>query len=295
MELRQLKYLLEIVKRKGFTKASETLGIAQSALSIAVKNLEHEAGVTLIDRNYRKLTLTSEGEIFIKRAEEIIGQVSALNHEMEELKGLIQGTFRIGIPGMLATHFFPEIISEFKDRFPNLKISVVSDGAKKLEEMLCGGLLDVAILGEENISPELSWKQLLKDEMVACVAPLHHLSSREHITIQELAEEPLFLFQEGNYQRSIVAELFTFIDKQPNITFETNLTSLLKIMTEKGGGVCTLLRMAVDTPGLIPISLQPPIEISTVIAWRTKSYMPLATKAFIDFINQEDYASAACS
>ncbi len=295
MEFRQLKYLLEIVKCNGFTKASESLGIAQSALSIAVKNLEYEIGITLIDRNFRKLTLTTEGEIFLSRAKSIIYQVDGLLHEMEEVKGLVQGDLRVGIPGMLATYYFPEKISEFKDKYSKLKISIVSDGAKKLEEMLCSGLLDVAILGEENLSRELSWRPFLKDEMVACVATSHHLASREWITIQELAEEPLFLFQKGNYQRAIIMKLLKNIDKQPNIAFETNLTSLLKSMTEKGSGVCTLLRMAVDTSRLIPVSLQPAIEISTVIAWRKKTYISLATRAFIDFLHHEGGSSATYS
>lgn len=284
MEFRQLKYLLEIVNCKGFTKASEVLGIAQSALSIAVKNLEEEIGIILIDRNYRKFTLTAEGKIFIEKAAEIIGQVNTLQHEMEELKGLVRGTLQVGIPGMLATHFFSEKISAFRERYPNLKISVFSDGAKRLEKLLCDGQLDVAILGEEKLSSELIWKPLLKDEMVACVASSHHLASKKEISIQELAQETLFLFQKGNYQRAVLAEAFGEINQEANIAFETNLTSLLKAMTAKGDGICTLLRMAVDSSDLVPVSLKPKIEISAGIAWRAKAHLSLASKAFIDFL-----------
>lgn len=288
MELRQLKYLLEIVNYSGFTKASEALGIAQSALSVTVKNLEEEIGITLIDRNYRKFTLTAEGKIFTKKAAEIIDQVSTLQHEMEELKGLVRGTLRVGIPGMLATHFFSEKISEFRGKYPNLKMSILSDGAKKLEKMLCDGQLDVAILGEEDLSSGLIWKPLLKDEMVACVASSHHLASKKEITIQELAQETLFLFKKGNYQRAILTEAFEEINQEVNVAFETNLTSLLKSMTAKGDGICTLLRMAVDSSDLVPISLKPRIEISAGVAWRSKSYLSLASKAFIDFLIEEN-------
>jgi len=275
------------VKSGGFTKASQTIGIAQSALSISVKILEDETGITLLDRNHRKLKLTAEGEIFLKRAESIIGQVNALHHEMEELKGLVQVTLKVGIPGMLATHHFPAKLSKFRELYPNLKISIFSDGAKKLEEMLCAGLLDAAILGGNKLSSALSWKPLLKDEMVACVSNSHHLAKRKQITIQELAEEPLFLFQEGNYQRELISNAFKEKDLSPQILFETNLTSLLKTMTAEGGGVCTLLKMAIDTPKLIPIPLQPAIEINAVIAWQAKSYVGLATNAFIEFLLDE--------
>lgn len=288
MEFRQLKYFLEIVNCRGFTKASEVLGIAQSALSIAVKNLEEEIGIILIDRNHRKFTLTAEGEVFTIKAAEILSQVGSLQHEMEELKGLVRGTLRVGIPGMLATHYFPEKISQFREQYPGLKISITSDGAKKLEEMLCDGHLDIAILGEENLPPELNWKPLLCDEMVACVASSHPFSSKKEITIQELAQETLFLFKEGNYQRAILTDAFEKTNLEPAIAFETNLTSLLKSMTASGTGICTLLRMAVDTSALVAISLKPRINISAGIAWRSKSYLSLASKAFIDFLIETD-------
>ena len=285
MEFRQLRYFLEIVKCGGFTKASEALGIAQSALSITVRKLEDDIGIILIDRNVRKLTLTAEGEVFMDRAEQIIGRVNALYHEMEEFKGLVRGALQIGIPGMLATHYFPEKITEFRERYPNLQISIYSDGAKKLEAMLCAGRLDVAILGEECLSPELTWKQLLNDEMVACVGRSHRLAKTASLTIRELAQETLFLFQEGNYQRAMIDEAFGNMGKQPDIAFETNLTSLLKAMTAKGGGVCTLLKMAAeDSADLVPIPLKPTLEITAGIAWRTNAYLSLAAKAFIDFL-----------
>lgn len=289
MELRQLNYFLEIVKNGGFTKASEALGIAQSALSIAVKNLEEEVGITLIDRNYRKLTLTSEGKAFLSRADDITRQVNALRYEMEELKGLVRGTLTVGIPGMLATHYFPDRISKFQDKYPDLHISIFSDGAKKLEGMLCEGKLDVAILGEKDLPQELTWIPLLRDEVVACVARSHRLALKNEITIQELARENLFLFLEGNYQRAIIMEAFNKIGQKPKISFETNLSSLLKTMSAKGSGVCTLLSMAVDSPDLVPISLRPTIEITAGIAWRSKSYVPLASKAFIEFLTEEDF------
>lgn len=284
MELRQLKYLSEIVKSGGFTKASESLGIAQSALSIAVKKLEEEAGVTLIDRNQRKLALTSEGAVFLKRANAILDQIGTLHQEMADLKDLVRGELKIGIPGMLATHYFPPRIAAFRELYPSLKISVYSEGAKKLESMLCNGLLDAAIIAHGNLPKELVWKPLLTDEMVVCVAPDHHLANRKQISIRELAKEPLFLFQEGNYQRAIIAKAFEDIGCKPKVSFETNLTSLLKTMTAKGGGACTLLRMAVDSSDLVAIPLKPTLEVSAGIAWREKSYLPLATKAFIDFL-----------
>lgn len=287
VDLKQLKYFLEVIDRGGFTKASESLGIAQSAISIAVKKLEEDINIPLLDRSQRKLTLTSEGAAFVKGARNILEQVDSLYREMDEFKALVQGELKIGIPGMLATHYFPSKISAFREHYPQLKISVFSEGAKKLETMLCQGFLDAAIIADESLPEELTWQPLLTDEIVACVGRGHHLAGRNSVSLSELANETLFLFREGNYQRAVLSKAFEDLGRQPNIAFETNLTSLLKTMTSTDGGVCTLLRMAVDTPGLIAIPIEPTLHVNAGIAWRKGSYVPLATKAFIDYLIED--------
>src|SRR5512145_2963740 len=120
MDLRQLKYFVEIVRRGGFTRAADAIHVAQPALSSAIRNLEAELGVMLLDRGGRQVTLTPDGRAFLAHAEEILGRVRGLELEMQERQGLVRGELVVALPAMLATYAFPRVLSAFRARHPRL-------------------------------------------------------------------------------------------------------------------------------------------------------------------------------
>ncbi len=284
MEFRQIRYVLEIVQCNGFSRAAETLGIAQPSLSIAVKKLEDELGVTLLNRQERKVTLTAEGRAFIDRARQIDELVKSTIHEMEEFRGLERGEIKVGIPGMLGAHYFPTVIADFRQQYPNLKLSVYSDGANKIQSMVESGELDTGIVANSDFPASIVWQSLMREEIVACVAVGHPMANKRSITVQELSREPLFLFNEGYFQRQIIFDAITELGLKPNVVFETNLVPLLKKVVAGGGGVTTLLRMAATEPGLNVIPFDPPLFVEAVAIWNKNSYISKATKAFLEFI-----------
>ncbi|MBJ6724912.1 LysR family transcriptional regulator [Geomesophilobacter sediminis] len=284
MEFRQIRYLLEIVRGGGFTRAAENLGIAQPSLSVAVQKLEDELGVTLLNRQERKITLTAEGRAFLPRAAQIEELVRGAVHEMEEFRGLERGEIRVGIPGMLGTHFFPALIAEFRQSYPNLKLSVYSDGANRIQALVESGDLDAGIVAAGVFPDSLVSRSLIREEMVACVARGHALAGRDAITLEEMAQEPLFLFSEGYFQRQYLGEAMARTGITPNVVFETNLVPLLKEVTARGGGVTTLLRMAVKEPELVAVPFAPPMYVEAVVVWKKHAYLSKATRAFLDFL-----------
>ena len=286
MEFRQMRYLLEIVREGGFTHAAASLGIAQPSLSIAVQKLEEELGVTLLNRQERKITLTAEGRAFVARARQIEEMVTSVLHEMEEYRGLERGEIRVGIPGMLGAHFFPSVIADFRKLYPNLKLSVYSDGANKIQSMVESGDLDVGIAASADFPDSIVWRPLMREEMVACVSSGHPLSARPFITLQELSREPLFLFNEGYFQRQYLVEALAELGLEPNVVFETNLVPLLKKVVAGGGGVTTLLKMAVNEPELVAISFDPQLFVEAVVVWKKQAYLSKSTRAFLDFIGE---------
>lgn len=284
MELRQIRYLLEIVRSGGFTRASETLGIAQPSLSVAVQKLEDELGVTLLNRQERKVTLTAEGRAFVARARQIEELVAGAVNEMEEFRGLERGEIRMGVPGMLGTHFFPAVIADFRRQYPRLRLSVYSDGANKIQAMIESGELDVGVVARADFPGAIAWRPLLREEMVACVASGHPLAGKSAITLKEISREPLVLFSEGYFQRQYLTEAMARDGLTPQVAFETNLVPLLKKVVAGGDGVTTLLRMAADEPGLAAIPFDPPLFVEAVVVWKKNAYLSKATRAFLDFL-----------
>jgi DNA-binding transcriptional LysR family regulator len=289
MELRQIRYLLEVVRRGGFTRAAESLQIAQSALSVTVRKLEQELGVKLIDRMKRGAVATSEGRSFMKRAAEVERLVHDLELEMRELRGLARGEVSVGIPAMLAAHAFPPLIAAFRESHPGLRLSVHADGAQSIQRRIATGELDLGIVARQGIAESLVFRPLLRDEVVVCVARDHPLAVRRSVRVEDLADVPLLLFREGFFQRALLEDAFAARGLVPQVTFESNLVALLVDAAARGTGATTLLRMVVDAePRLAALSLKPRIHVDAGIAWRSGAYVTKAARAFIDFLTAPD-------
>lgn len=285
MEFRQIRHFLEIVRAGGFHRAAASLRVAQPAISVAIRNLEEELGVTLFDRGRKRVRLTAEGRVFFRRATELERVMRGIEQEMGELRGVERGELRLGLPSMLASHVFPEIIAGFRQRYPGLRLSVYGGGGVRIVEMIENDKVELGIVAGSHIPEGLDYRPLLREEMVACVATDHPLSRSPFITLEELASEPLFLFEKGYFQRELLENLFRGEGLQPEVFFETNHVPLLMATTAGGGGATTLLRLAAEAaPGLVPLSFEPPLFVDAGIAWKSNSYVSSAARAFIDFL-----------
>ena len=199
MDLRQLRVFVEIVRQGSFTLAAEHLNIAQPAVSITIRKLEDELDLTLLNRNERRITLTSEGESLLRHAERILDHLASAETEMAEFRGLTHGEVRIGIPPMMSSYYFPQIIRDFHGRYPNLKLSVNGEGAARIQRMIAKGDLDMGVIAGQKFMEGLEYQRFLREEIVACVPLSHPLAARDKISLAEFLLEPLILFKEGYY------------------------------------------------------------------------------------------------
>src|ERR1700755_2615591 len=113
MDVRSLRYCMAIAHLGSFTRAAEALHVAQPALSVSVKKLEEELGVTLFVRNARKVVPTVEGEILLKRAQRIFTEMDYAKREIEDSVELRSGIVNIGMPPMFGQHYFPQFAAKF--------------------------------------------------------------------------------------------------------------------------------------------------------------------------------------
>jgi DNA-binding transcriptional LysR family regulator len=286
VEFRQIRFFLEIVRKKGFTRAAKSLNIAQPSLSIAIQKLEEELGVHLLNRQDRKLSLTAEGHSFFERSQQIEDLFTSITQEMEEYRGLEKGQIKLGLPGMLAAYFFPSVLTEFRSLYPKIRLSIFCGGAKTIQMMVESGELDLGIVAQADFPDTLIWKSLLQEEMVACVSKNHRLSGKESITLQELADEPLYLLSEGYFQRKYLVEALAQLHLKPNILFETNLVSLLKKVLASGGGVSTFLKMAIIEPELVAISFSPKLYVEAVTVWKRNVFLSKAVVVFLEYVEK---------
>lgn len=285
MDIKPLRYFLAIAKNASFTRAAEQLNVAQPAVSMAIKKLETELGLTLLHRADRKISLTDEGKRLLLHAEKIIQATDDALLEMNELRGLNQGEVRVGIPSMLGSYYFPPILMAFRHRHPTINLKVIEGGTWQLQKMLEDGELDLSVIVAETLPEGLETHRLLKEEMRVTVAKDHPFSQLESITPDAFFDEELVMFKEGYFHRRVVDRLARETGKSPKIGFETNLIPLIKSITQQGFGVSTLLSMVVEGDDqLISRPFNPPIWLDLGIAWRKGAYLSQANQAFLDFV-----------
>jgi DNA-binding transcriptional LysR family regulator len=289
MELRQLRYLVEIVERGGFTSASRSIRVVQPALTAAVQKLEAEFGAKLLDRAARPVALTADGRAFYAAAQEILQRVRGLEEEMSERRGLARGELSIALPTMLATHALAGVIEAFRARYPGIALSVESSGARAIEGKLAAGEVDLGIVSREGVREDLVYRPLLRDEVVACVGHGHPLAARTYVTLERIAAEPLLLFRAGFFQRDLVTAALEARGRRVQVAFESDHVPHLVAAAASGAGVTTLLRMAARSEArLVPLSFRPALHVEAGLAWRAGAWLSHAARAFVDFVAAAD-------
>ena len=285
MDLKQLRYFHEIVRLGSFTRAAESLHVAQPAISVSIRKLEAELELQLFQRHDRKVSLTAEGERLWVHAQRILQAAADARLEMQELKGLSKGEVRVGIPGMMGSYYFPPILMAFRHRYPHLSLQVIEGGTSQLQQMLETAELDLAVIVRDFLPDELEARVILREEMRVVVGLEHPLAQQTAVSIDEFFIDVLVLFRQGYFHRKVVDRLAAEVGVKPLLGFETNLIPLIKSIIKQGFGISTLLAMALENdPDLVDLPFAEPVWLDLCIAWRREGYLSRANQAFVDFL-----------
>ncbi|MES9981678.1 MAG: LysR family transcriptional regulator, partial [Candidatus Thiodiazotropha sp. 6PLUC5] len=276
MNLRQLSYFKAVVDQGGFSAAARHLHIAQPAISIAIRKLESELDLTLLQRSERQITVTTEGEVLLGHAERLLQQANVAELEMSELKGLKKGEVRIGIPSMLGSYYFPPFLMGFKHRYPELRLSVFEQGTRRLQEMIRAGELDLGVVVADAPPADLETRFLTREEMVACVPKDHPFGKQDCISMEEFFSHELVVFKQGYFLREFIDRFSHQRQQEPIIAFETNLIPLTKAIVRQGFGITTFLRMVIEQDvqqDLVAVPFSEPVFLDLSLAWKKGGYM----------------------
>jgi len=282
-----LIYFATVAETGSFTLAAKKLGIAQPAMSMAIKKLEQHIGVALIHRYDKSIALTGEGEVLLVHARQIAQQLRDAELAMEELKGLEKGEVRFGVPSMLGSFYFPPLMMGFKARYPNLKLTIIEGGGHTIREMLLRGELDLGVIPTQDAPSSLVTEPLLTPKMVCVCAADSDLAQQQSIDYETFFDHELVMYKSGYFHREIIDKISRQYNLTPNIAFETNLLPMIVSLVKRGFGISALIQLVVDeVDGLVGIPFKDDINFSLSIAWRRSGYLSLADRAFLAFIRQ---------
>lgn len=196
MDIRELRYIVETAKTCNITKAASNLCISQPALSKSIKKIESELDMTLFFREGNCVIPTEAGKLILKWGETITEDFSALRTELSDLKSMRKGTVVLGVPPVISAFDFPNIILRFRHAFPGIVLRIREAGARKLEESVLDGTIDVAISMRPVVAEGLSEIPLIADQIVCVVTENHTFAQKHAVTIQDLSTASFNTFPE---------------------------------------------------------------------------------------------------
>ena len=208
MELRILNTFLKVAQLQSFSKAADSLGYSQSAITVQVQQLENELGVRLFDRIGKNVTITHYGQSFIPYARDVISSATKAAHFAVDDHDLT-GTLRIGSIESIITTSFSEILPLFHQRCPHVKTTIYSGGTQELLEMLHHNELDlIYTLDDPGYDPQLIKLFEQPEEVVVMAGGQHPLSKSEHLMLKDIIHEDFILMPKtSNYRHLFDAAL----------------------------------------------------------------------------------------
>jgi LysR family transcriptional regulator, transcription activator of glutamate synthase operon len=289
MELRQLKYFVEVAKHEHISFAAEALHIAQSAVSRQIGNLEAELGVQLFHREGRNIKLTHIGRLFAEQAIVALNAIANAKQLIDEYVDPERGMIRIGFPSSLASNTLPKIIKSFKNEHPDVNFHLRQGGYDFLIEGIKNREIDLAFIGPvPGFDSQVHSDILFTESFVALLPMTHPLAEQEILSLAKLKEERFVLFPEGFILRKMVEDACLEAGFQPFIPCEGDDLDAIKGLVSAGIGITLLPELILQDNlpnGTVTLKIDKP-EVTRTVGIITPKHRELSPseKLFYDFV-----------
>jgi len=254
MTLQQLKYLVAIADSGlNITAAAERLYTSQPGISKQLKLLEQELGVQLFTRKGKSLAaITLAGRDVIARARRIIREAENIRNLASDLSGEQEGTLSIGTTHTQARHVLPDVIKEFRERYPKINLELHQGTSEQIAELVAANRVDFAIAtGSRQLFPGLVLLPCFRWDRIILVPNGHPLTEMKEggakrLTLPVLAGYPLVTYVFGTTGESSLKKSFADEGLEPNVVFTARDADIIKTYVRMGMGVGIVAPMAYE-------------------------------------------------
>lgn len=284
MDIRILQYFLTVAREESITKAAEVLHMTQPPLSRQLKDLETELGKQLLIRGSKKVTLTEDGMLLRKRAEEMIELMEKTKAELNSSDENVNGEVYIGSGETDAISFFAQTATNLKKRHPMIHYHIYSGDAERIIEKLDKGLIDFGlILGPVDIE-KYDYMQLpIADTWGILMQKDSPLAEKDSICAGDLQDKPLIM----SHQTETSMEVLSWLNKEGsklNIVLNYDLIYNASHFVKKGFGYAIALDKLInitEDSELCFKPLNPPLESTFYVIWKKYQVFSGASKTFL--------------
>jgi DNA-binding transcriptional LysR family regulator len=289
MELRNLRAFVEVVRQGGFTQAAKKVFATQSTVSKAIKQLEEEIGVPLLDRIGHRSQPTAAGSIVYQRALRILAERDNLVAELEALRGLRGGTLRLGLPPIGSSTLFAPLFAQYRKRYPGIDIRLIEHGSDRLEDLVRAGEIELAA-SLLPVADEFEWQDVRREPLSVLVSANHLLAGRRSLDLPALRNLPFILFETGFALNRIILEACRRHGFEPTVLARSSQIDFIVELAAADLGVGFLPRMIAEqrkhrSVKRIPLT-EPRTDWHMAIIWRRGAFLSHAAKAWLDLLQQ---------
>lgn len=288
MELRVLRYFLEVAREGNITHAAERLHISQPTLSKQLKELEGELGKKLFIRGNYNVRLTDEGMLLRKRAEDILNMVGKTEEEFKALGEITGGDVRIGCAESEGIKHLARQIKAMQTHHPDIRVHLYSGDTEDLAERLDRGLLDFSVIAEAVDLSKYNYLEFPGTDIWGVVMRKDTpLAQKRAVTIDDLLDLPLIVSRQG--LREDIPKLFAEKVDRLNITATLNLTYNGSVLAREGLGYMLTFDKLVDTSEESELCfrpLTPKLETKLFVIWKKYQVFAPAAEALLKEMKQ---------
>lgn len=288
MDIRQLEYFCAISKFGNFTKTAEYLHVSQPSVTKAIKSLESEMKLLLVDRRQKQVALTPEGRVFLLHAEKILEAVAETERDMKRFQRERQGTIHFGIPPMVEAYLFPDLFTKFKTEYPNMNLDVKEySDSMEVREKAESGALDFGIVFSQQGGQLSNEMLIMSDNMSACVGMDNPLVRKETLTFDDLRDESFIMQQSNTYQYQNVYERCVGSGYAPNILLCTTQMKTIKQLVKNNMGISILPDFVTRRDkGFEKKMLVPSLKVDICLFWSGNKRINEMDQSFLDFMKK---------
>ncbi len=204
MTLTELRYVVAVAQQRHFGQAAKTCFVSQPTLSVAVKRLEEELGVTLFERSRNEITLTPIGERIVFQAQQVLTEADTIRELAKSGRNELSGPLRIGAIYTVAPYLLPQLIPVMSRLAPDIPLLVEENYAFVLSDKLRRGDLDLAVVTLPYEEPGIHTQPIYEEPFVVLLPAQHKLSRKDGVELQDLEEETVLLPGLGHCMRDHV-------------------------------------------------------------------------------------------
>lgn len=296
MELRVLRYFLEVAREGNITRAAERLHVSQPTLSKQLKDLEGELGKKLFVRSSYSIRLTDEGMLLRKRAEDIVDMVDKTEDEFKALGEITGGDIRIGCAESDGIKYLAHCAKALQGQYPRIRLHLYSGNTEDLSDRLDRGLLDFGVLAQEVDLSKYNYMEVpASDAWGVVMRKDSPLAKREAVQMEDLLDLPLICSRQG------ITEDFPkwFGEKvdRLNIVATFNLAYNAGILVREGLGYALTFDKLIHTGADSELCFRPLLPTLTTrlyVVWKKYQVFTKVAEVFLDQMQTAFCSPKAC-